>query len=121
MYASDIDGALATRYGNRFLIEDAPDGDLPEVGMPATDAMRLIPEDLTLEGDPQRNLAGHRRQPAPQLHRPRRVPAHRGNRAALHPDARRPFPRSGRDGGRPDPRLLRGHHVGRSLAEVELA
>jgi glutamate decarboxylase len=56
-YATEIDEAVATRYGNRFLIEEAPDRELPDVGMPGQDAMRLIAEELTLEGDPQRNLA----------------------------------------------------------------
>jgi glutamate decarboxylase len=49
--------ALAGRYGNRFLRETAPDGQLPEHGMPAVDAMRLIGEDLVLDGIPERNLA----------------------------------------------------------------
>jgi glutamate decarboxylase len=44
-------------YGNRFLTEDAPDGDFPASGMAALDAMRLVDEELALEGDPQRNLA----------------------------------------------------------------
>jgi glutamate decarboxylase len=44
-------------YGNRFLTEDAPDGEFPESGMSALDAMRLVDEELALEGDPQRNLA----------------------------------------------------------------
>jgi glutamate decarboxylase len=44
-------------YGNRFLTEDAPDFEFPACGMPALDAMRLLGEDLALEGDPQRNLA----------------------------------------------------------------
>jgi glutamate decarboxylase len=47
----------AMLYGNRFLTEDAPDGDFPEGGMSALDAMRLVDEELALEGDPQRNLA----------------------------------------------------------------
>ena len=34
-----------------------------------------------------------RSKPLPELHRPRRVPADRGDRAALHPHARRPLPR----------------------------
>ena len=33
---------LARRYGNRFLLEPAPDDKLPEHGMRAVDAMRLI-------------------------------------------------------------------------------
>jgi glutamate decarboxylase len=47
----------AMLYGNRFLTEDAPDGPFPEGGMSAPDAMRLVDEELALEGDPQRNLA----------------------------------------------------------------
>src|SRR5262245_10871852 len=49
--------ALAGRYGNRFLTQDAPDNELPAQGMPAADAMRLIAEDLVLDGIPMRNLA----------------------------------------------------------------
>jgi glutamate decarboxylase len=44
-------------YGNRFLTEDAPAKDFPESGMAALDAMRLVDEELAVEGDPQRNLA----------------------------------------------------------------
>jgi glutamate decarboxylase len=47
----------ATLYGNRFLTEDAPDRDFPARGMSSLDAMRLVDEELALEGDPQRNLA----------------------------------------------------------------
>ena len=49
--------ALATAYGNRFLLEPAPDNQLPEHGMRAVDAMRLIGEDLVLDRMPMRNLA----------------------------------------------------------------
>ena len=35
---------LAAMYGNRVLIEPAPDEQLPEHGRTATDAMRLIAE-----------------------------------------------------------------------------
>ena len=49
--------ALATRYGNRFLLEPPPDGALPRYGMRAIDAMRLIDEELVLDGIPMRNLA----------------------------------------------------------------
>ena len=45
------------RYGNAFLLGDAPDHKLPEVGMPAVDAMRLLGEELVLDGIPWRNLA----------------------------------------------------------------
>ena len=44
-------------YGNRFLTEDAPDGPFPETGTSSLDAMRLVSEELALEGDPNRNLA----------------------------------------------------------------
>ena len=47
----------AMLYGNRFLTEDAPDGDFPAAGMSALDGMRLVAEELALEGDPNRNLA----------------------------------------------------------------
>jgi glutamate decarboxylase len=49
--------ALAARYGNRFLLEPAPDEKLPEHGMTSVDAMRLVAEELVLDGIPQRNLA----------------------------------------------------------------
>jgi glutamate decarboxylase len=49
--------ALAREYGNRFLLEPAPDNRLPEHGMRSIDAMRLIGEELVLDGIPQRNLA----------------------------------------------------------------
>ena len=49
--------ALAGKFGNRFLLEDAPDHKLPEHGMPAVDAMRLIEAELVLDGIPSRNLA----------------------------------------------------------------
>ena len=48
---------LAARYGNRFLLEEAPDNELPEHGMSAVDAMRLVAEELVLDGIPMRNLA----------------------------------------------------------------
>ncbi|HEU4706226.1 MAG TPA: glutamate decarboxylase [Solirubrobacterales bacterium] len=47
----------ALLYGDRFLTEDAPDKEFPARGMPALDAMRLVDEELVLEGDPWRNLA----------------------------------------------------------------
>lgn len=47
----------AMLYGNRFLTEDAPQNGFPAGGMSSLDAMRLVDEELALEGDPQRNLA----------------------------------------------------------------
>jgi glutamate decarboxylase len=49
--------ALAAQYGNRFLLEPAPDNRLPQHGMRGVDAMRLIGEELVLDGIPMRNLA----------------------------------------------------------------
>jgi glutamate decarboxylase len=49
--------AAETLFGNRFLTERAPSTTFPESGMRPTDALRLVAEDLNLEGDPQRNLA----------------------------------------------------------------
>jgi glutamate decarboxylase len=48
---------LSEQYGGRFLIEDAPSDVMPEQPMSAVDAMRLIEEDLVLDGIPERNLA----------------------------------------------------------------
>ena len=48
---------LAAAYGNRFLLEPAPDNQLPQHGMRSVDAMRLIGEELVLDGIPMRNLA----------------------------------------------------------------
>ncbi len=47
----------AGRYGNAFLLSDAPDHRLPQTGMPAVDAMRLLGEEVVLDGMPLRNLA----------------------------------------------------------------
>src|SRR3954469_17992024 len=47
----------ADRYGNAFLLDDAPDHRLPATGMPAGDALNLMREELVLEGLPARNLA----------------------------------------------------------------
>src|SRR5688572_11957635 len=41
----------------RFLLEDAPDNRIPESPMKPVEAMRLIGEDLILDGIPERNLA----------------------------------------------------------------
>lgn len=45
------------RYGTNFLRRDAPDGRLPDQGMSPVDAMRLLGEELILDGIPMRNLA----------------------------------------------------------------
>jgi glutamate decarboxylase len=51
---SATDSAL---FGNRFLTEEVPSRLFPKDGMGSVDAMRLVAEDLALEGDPARNLA----------------------------------------------------------------
>ncbi|MGW6173086.1 glutamate decarboxylase [Arthrobacter sp. NPDC055138] len=51
---TDADAAL---FGNRFVTEEVPSREFPEAGIPAQDALRLVAEDLALEGDPARNLA----------------------------------------------------------------
>src|SRR5207249_331492 len=58
-FRADGEGAatLEGRFGDHFLLEPAPDNKLPRSGMPATDAMRLIGEELVLDGIPMRNLA----------------------------------------------------------------
>lgn len=48
---------MEARYGSRFLRQEAPAETLPDVGMPAVDAMRLVGEELVIEGSPMRNLA----------------------------------------------------------------
>src|SRR4051794_21124963 len=57
MAATQTNGEIATRYGNRFITEGVPSREFPDGGMSAVDAMRLVDEELLLEGDPQRNLA----------------------------------------------------------------
>src|SRR5690242_21402102 len=49
--------ADAALFGNRFVTQEVPSREFPENGMPAVDAMRLVAEDLAIEGDPARNLA----------------------------------------------------------------
>jgi glutamate decarboxylase len=49
--------ADAALFGNRFVTNEVPSRELPETGMSPVDAMRLVAEDLALEGDPARNLA----------------------------------------------------------------
>lgn len=49
--------AAAALFGNRFITQEVPSREFPETGIPAQDALRLVSEDLALEGDPARNLA----------------------------------------------------------------
>ena len=48
---------LESIYGNRYLLEPAPDGRLPERGMSAEEAKRLVQQETVLDGLPTRNLA----------------------------------------------------------------
>jgi glutamate decarboxylase len=52
--ATDLDMQL---FGNRFLTQEVPSKDFPKSGMTPVEAMRLVAEDLMLEGEPFRNLA----------------------------------------------------------------
>jgi glutamate decarboxylase len=49
--------ALEDLYGNRYLLEPAPDGKLPAAGMTAEEARRLVTQETMLDGLPTRNLA----------------------------------------------------------------
>ena len=55
MAASDED--FKKQFGNDFLLKDSPDNEFPDEGMLPLEAMRLIGEELVLEGIPERNLA----------------------------------------------------------------
>ncbi|MFI4992494.1 MAG: glutamate decarboxylase [Solirubrobacterales bacterium] len=48
---------LEKRYGNRYLLEPAPDHKLPKIGMSAQEAQGLIEKEMVLDGMPMRNLA----------------------------------------------------------------
>ncbi len=48
---------LEQRYGNRYLLEPAPDGRLPKIGISAEEAQGLIEKEMVLDGIPMRNLA----------------------------------------------------------------
>jgi glutamate decarboxylase len=54
---TSADDRATALFGNRFLTESAPSTHFPDSGMVPVEAMRLIDADLTMEGDPQRNLA----------------------------------------------------------------
>ncbi len=48
---------LESIYGNRYLLEPAPDGKLPKSGMTAEEALGLVEQETILDGLPARNLA----------------------------------------------------------------
>ncbi len=49
--------ALEGMYGNRYLLEPAPDNKLPKSGMTPEEALGLIEQEMVLDGLPMRNLA----------------------------------------------------------------
>src|SRR5271166_184422 len=49
--------SLEDIYGNRYLLEPAPDHKLPKSGMSAAEALGVIQQEMVLDGLPQRNLA----------------------------------------------------------------
>jgi glutamate decarboxylase len=51
------DTEVAALFGNRFITQEVPDRTFPDSGMAAQDAMRLVGEELVLDGIPSRNLA----------------------------------------------------------------
>jgi glutamate decarboxylase len=53
---AQIEG-LEAMYGNRYLLEPAPDDKLPKSGMSAQEAMGLVEQEMVLDGLPARNLA----------------------------------------------------------------
>ncbi len=53
---NDDPGRISETFG-RHVLEDAPDNEFPAHGMEPTAALRLIQEDLVLDGIPERNLA----------------------------------------------------------------
>jgi glutamate decarboxylase len=55
--AAKVDETMASLFGNRFITEEVPKSHFPDSGMAAQDAMRLVAEELMLDGDPQHNLA----------------------------------------------------------------
>ena len=126
--------ALATAYGNRFLLEPAPDNALPEHGMRAVDAMRLIGEELILDGIPMRNLATFvttwmepeaQRIIAENLHRNFIDHAEYPQTAEIEQRCIRMlanlFHAPGRDDRRAHAGLVGGDHARRAVAEVEVA
>jgi glutamate decarboxylase len=57
MHASHSPAEARKRYGSHFIVEDAPDGALPAEMTEPLAAMRIISEELVLDGIPERNLA----------------------------------------------------------------
>ena len=129
-FPSDADAAL---FGNRFATREVPSTTFPDTGMTAVDAMRLVAEDLALEGDLARNLATfvttwmepEARIIAENLHRNFIDHAEYPRTAEIEQRAAYGCsPTSSTRRERPparEPRLVRGDHARGPLPEVELA
>ena len=60
MTASQHEIPDAQLFGNRFATQEVPSREFPEAGMTALDALRLVSEDIALEGDPARASSSER-------------------------------------------------------------
>ena len=54
---SDVANLIAAAEGGAWLEQGAPDQAIPEDPLPPIAAMRLVSQDLAVEGIPERNLA----------------------------------------------------------------
>jgi glutamate decarboxylase len=55
--STDVDPALVNRFGGKWLVEGAPDNEIPQEPMTPLAASRLLGEEMVLDGIPERNLA----------------------------------------------------------------
>ena len=55
--STDVHPALVNKFGGKWLIEGAPDDEIPERPMTPLAAKRLVAEEMVLDGIPERNLA----------------------------------------------------------------
>ena len=55
--APDFEKAIEEAAEGAFLTKDAPANAIPDEAMPAVAAMRLVQQELAVEGIPERNLA----------------------------------------------------------------
>ena len=134
-HPEDVDCGYDRHLAERYLTEPAMNRQMPEHSRDPEIALALLESEVLLDGDPMKNLAtfvttymepergqGDRRQPPPQLHRPRRVSADRRDLQALRADAppplqRRRRARGARHGVR---RLVGGRDARRAGHEVAL-
>ena len=125
---------METACPGRWLTEGVPDRKFPEGAMDPVAAMRLITQELVLDGIPERNLATFvttwmepeaQSVIAENLHRNFIDHAEYPQTAEIEQRCIRMladlFNAPGRDDRRPDPGLVRGDHARRPVAEVEMA